>query len=150
MGVMSGTLGLVQRYYAGAHVHEGVLCFDPGLLGPLDGLSFPMQSTAGPAPIRSATAIPNWMVEAGEIMGTAYEPHQDDDDFIQPGTLYRQVMMSTDREHLVTNIVAYLGDRVERFIQERAVNEYRVKVDPDLGARVAEGLGLATPQRSRR
>jgi catalase len=34
--------------------------------------------------------------------------------------------------------------------QERAVNEYWAKVDPDLGARVAEGLGLATPQRSRR
>jgi hypothetical protein len=33
-------------------------------------------------------------------------------------------MTPTDREHLVTNIVAHLGDRVERFIQERAVNEY--------------------------
>jgi trehalose/maltose hydrolase-like predicted phosphorylase len=40
---MSGTLGLVQRHYAGAHVREGVLCFDPGLPGPLDSLSFPMQ-----------------------------------------------------------------------------------------------------------
>jgi catalase len=55
----------------------------------------------------------------------------------------------TDREHLVTNIVAHLGDLVERFIQERAVSEYWAKADPDLGARVAEGLGLATPPRSR-
>jgi trehalose/maltose hydrolase-like predicted phosphorylase len=43
VGVMSGTLDLVQRFYAGAHVRDGVLCFDPGLPGPLDGLSFPMQ-----------------------------------------------------------------------------------------------------------
>jgi catalase len=31
---------------------------------------------------------------------------------------------------------------VERFIQERAVNDYWTQVDPDLGARVAQGLGL--------
>jgi catalase len=43
---------------------------------------------------------PSWMVEAGEIMRTAYEPHQDDDDFIQPSD------DADDREHLVTNIVA--------------------------------------------
>jgi catalase len=92
----------------------------------------------------------SWFVEAGETMRTAYQPHQDDDDFIQPGTLYRDVMTQDDRDHLVTNIVAHLGDRVERFIQERAVNEYWAKVDPDLGARVAQGLGLRTPEPSRR
>ena len=107
------------------------------------------NSYGGPSADPLRYRDPSWMVEAGEIMRTAYEPHQDDDDFIQPGTLYRQVRTPTDREHLVTNIVAHLGDRVERFIQERAVNEYWAKVDPDLGARVAEGLGLATPQRSR-
>jgi catalase len=31
---------------------------------------------------------------------------------------------------------------VERFIQERAVNSYWYRVDPDLGARVAKDLGL--------
>jgi len=43
MGVMSGTLGLVQRSYAGMYVREGVLCFDPRLPGELDGLSFSAQ-----------------------------------------------------------------------------------------------------------
>jgi catalase len=38
---------------------------------------------------------------------------------------------------------------VERFIQERAVKDYWAKVDPDLGARVARGVGLATPVLSR-
>jgi catalase len=93
---------------------------------------------------------PSWFVEAGEIMRTAYEAHRDDDDFIQPGTLYRQVMKEADRDHLVGNIVGHLSQRVERSIQERAVNDYLAKIDLDLGGRVAQGLGLGTPQPSRR
>ena len=73
-------------------------------------------------------------------------PHKDDDDFIQPGTLYRQVMSPTDRDHLVENIVWHLSQGVERFIQERAITEYWGKVDSDLGTRVARGLGITAPQ----
>jgi trehalose/maltose hydrolase-like predicted phosphorylase len=40
---MSGTLDLVQRYFAGTQVRDGVLHFDPRLPSQLDGLSFPMQ-----------------------------------------------------------------------------------------------------------
>jgi catalase len=47
------------------------------------------------------------------------------------------------------NIVANLSDEVERFIQERAVRDYWAKVDSDLGARVAEGLGLQFRRDSR-
>ena len=43
MGVMSGTLDLVQRNYVGAHVYDDVLHFDPQLPGRLDSLSFSMQ-----------------------------------------------------------------------------------------------------------
>jgi trehalose/maltose hydrolase-like predicted phosphorylase len=43
MGVMSGTLDLVQRNYAGTHVYDGALHFDPRLPGALDSLSFSMQ-----------------------------------------------------------------------------------------------------------
>jgi trehalose/maltose hydrolase-like predicted phosphorylase len=43
MGVMSGTLDLMQRNYAGAHVYDDVLHFDPQLPSRLDSLSFPMQ-----------------------------------------------------------------------------------------------------------
>ena len=43
MGVMSGTLDLVQRAYAGVHVRDGVLRFDPRIPDQLDGLSFSMQ-----------------------------------------------------------------------------------------------------------
>jgi trehalose/maltose hydrolase-like predicted phosphorylase len=43
MGVMAGTLDLVQRSYAGTYFSNGVLCFDPRLPSRLDGLSFWMQ-----------------------------------------------------------------------------------------------------------
>jgi catalase len=108
------------------------------------------NSYGGPRADPQRYADPSWFVEAGEIMRAAYEPHEDDNDFIQPGTLYREVMTSTDRDHLVTNIVGHLGQRVDRFIQERAVNDYWSNVDRDLGARVAQGLGIRTPQPTRR
>jgi trehalose/maltose hydrolase-like predicted phosphorylase len=43
VGVMGGTLDVIQRYYAGAHVRGDVLHFDPHLPGQLDGLSFPIR-----------------------------------------------------------------------------------------------------------
>jgi trehalose/maltose hydrolase-like predicted phosphorylase len=48
MGVMSGTLDLVQRSYAGAQIRDGVLYFDPRLPAQLDGLSFAMQFRGTP------------------------------------------------------------------------------------------------------
>jgi trehalose/maltose hydrolase-like predicted phosphorylase len=43
VGVMAGTLDLVQRSYMGTQVRDGVLQFDPRLPAPIDGLSFSMQ-----------------------------------------------------------------------------------------------------------
>jgi trehalose/maltose hydrolase-like predicted phosphorylase len=43
MGVMSGTLDLLQRSYLGCSVRDGVLRFEPRLVDRLDGLAFPMQ-----------------------------------------------------------------------------------------------------------
>jgi trehalose/maltose hydrolase-like predicted phosphorylase len=43
MGVMSGTLDLVQRGYVGTQIRDGVLYFDPRLPAGLDRLSFHMQ-----------------------------------------------------------------------------------------------------------
>src|SRR5205823_8672694 len=48
MGVMSGTLDLLQRYYVGSDVHDGVLYFAPTLLDRLDGLVLSMQFRATP------------------------------------------------------------------------------------------------------
>jgi trehalose/maltose hydrolase-like predicted phosphorylase len=43
MGVMSGTLDLLQRSYAGSSVRDGVLHFEPRLIDRLDGLAFSMR-----------------------------------------------------------------------------------------------------------
>ncbi|MHA6795553.1 glycoside hydrolase family 65 protein [Pseudonocardia bannensis] len=43
MGVMSGTLDLLQRGYLGSSVRDGVLYFAPRLIDRLDGVAFSMQ-----------------------------------------------------------------------------------------------------------
>lgn len=48
MGVMAGTLDLVQRYYVGARIYDGVLVFRPRLLPHLDGVSFSMRYRGTP------------------------------------------------------------------------------------------------------
>ncbi len=103
------------------------------------------NSYGGPKADPQRYRDPSWLVEAGEILRTAYVAHKDDNDFIRPGMLYRNVMTPTDRDHLVTNILSHLTQEVERFIQ-RAVKDYLSKVDPELGARVARGLGIEKVQ----
>lgn len=43
MGVMAGTLDLIQRSYVGSEVRDGVLFFEPRPVENLEGLSFPMR-----------------------------------------------------------------------------------------------------------
>lgn len=62
------------------------------------------------------------------------------DDFVQPGNLYRDVMAEQDRRNLVGNIVNHLGGAQKR-IQLRQTALF-FKADPDYGKRVAKGLGL--------
>lgn len=48
MGVMAGTLDLIQRGYLGTDIRDGMLRFDPNPVGNLDGVSFPMQFRGTP------------------------------------------------------------------------------------------------------
>jgi catalase len=89
-----------------------------------------------------AKAPVSWWVEAAEIGQYAYEQHRDDDDFVQAGTLYRDILGPTDREHLVTNILAHAGAGVSDAVQARVI-AYWTSVDAGLGARIAAGLGHA-------
>ncbi|MFD2414948.1 glycosyl hydrolase family 65 protein [Amycolatopsis pigmentata] len=54
MGVMSGTLDLLQRYYVGGDVRHGVLYFAPTLLDRLDGLVLSMQFRGTPLKVSIA------------------------------------------------------------------------------------------------
>lgn len=83
---------------------------------------------------------PGWTV-SGEILRSTYDPHSEDDDFVQPRALWTNVLSDTDRDHLVTNIVTHLKDGVGAEVLARSV-AYWSDVHPDLGVRVAEGVGL--------
>ncbi|WTW95055.1 catalase [Streptomycetaceae bacterium NBC_01309] len=75
----------------------------------------------------------------GEIIRSAYRLHAEDDDFGQPGALYRNVMSETDREHLASNIVGHMksdGPVTPEILPK--VIEYWTNVDADLGARVSK------------
>ncbi|MCL7411867.1 MAG: catalase [Methanosarcinaceae archaeon] len=62
------------------------------------------------------------------------------DDFVQPGNLYRDVMTDQDRGNLAGNIIGHLGGAQKR-IQLRQTALF-FKADPDYGRRVAKGLKL--------
>ncbi len=82
----------------------------------------------------------SWQAD-GDIVRTAQTLHAEDDDYGQAGSLYRDILSQTDREHLLENLTGHLGTDVSREVQERATGHWR-KVDADLGARLAAGLGL--------
>jgi catalase len=98
------------------------------------------NSYGGPVADPSRAAEPAGWDVTGEILRAAATLHSEDDDFSQPGELYRNVLSETDREHLASNIVGHASEDVKPETLSRVL-EYWRKVDPDLGARVAKGLG---------
>ena len=79
---------------------------------------------------------------SSEISGQVdrYKYTHPNDDFVQPGNLYRDVMTDQDREHLAGNITGHLAGAQKR-IQLRQTALF-FKADPDYGRRVAKGLKL--------
>ncbi len=77
-----------------------------------------------------------------EISGKAdrYPYTRPNDDFVQPGNLYRGVMTDQDRDNIAGNITGHLGGAQKR-IQLRQTALF-FKADPDYGRRVAKGLKL--------
>jgi catalase len=100
------------------------------------------NSTGGPAADPQHAPEIGWDVEAGELARTAYAKHADDSDFVQPGTLVREVMSEAEREALTDNIVGHASQDVGSDMQLRVI-AYWTCVDEVLGAAVAAGLGHA-------
>ncbi len=118
---------------AANYQRDGAMRFDANGGG---GPNYWPNSMGGPAP-EAGTDEPPLGLE-GEA---ARHPQPlTDDDFVQAGALYRDVMTDTDRAHLVGNLVAHLGGARERIQLRQAALFF--KADPDYGRRVAEGLGL--------
>ena len=90
----------------------------------------------GPAPDPSVALPP--VDVAG--MAARHEYKLTDVDFVQAGDLYRKVMIDTDREHLIGNIVAHLGGAQKRLQLRQTALFY--KADIEYGERVAKGLQL--------
>ena len=63
LGVMAGTLDLLQRGYLGSEIRSGVLYFAPKLVDKLDGLSFPMRFRETPLELT---------LEGGELTAAAH------------------------------------------------------------------------------
>ena len=100
------------------------------------GPNYYPNSFGGPAPDPSAQE-PSFPVE-GEA--GRHEYNFDNDDFVQPGNLYRNVMSDEDRAHLVHNLVDHMSGAIQRIQYRQAAIFY--KCDVDYGTRVAQGLGL--------
>ena len=96
------------------------------------------NSFGGPAADPERFADPGWET-SGEIVRSAYTLRRDDDDFGQPGTLYRTVLSPSEQDNLVANVVGHLRAGVGIDIVNRAI-AYWSCVDPGLGDRVAAGL----------
>jgi catalase len=118
---------------AANYQRDGYMRFDGNAGG---SANYWPNSMGGPAPDISVAEPPI------ELKGNAARHPQEltDDDFFQPGELYRKVMTDTDREHLVGNIVAHLGNAQKRIQLRQCALFY--KADPDYGTRVAKGLNL--------
>jgi catalase len=116
-----------------SYQRDGFMRVDRGGGG---GPNYWPNSFGGPAPDPGAGEPPF------EVAGPAgrFPFTFPNDDFVQPGDLYRKVMTEMDREHLVGNIVEHLGNAAKR-IQLRQTALF-FKADPEYGKRVAAGLGL--------
>ena len=94
------------------------------------------NSVGGPAP------DPDSLEPAFDVSGQAARQAYSgpNDDFVQAGNLYRDVMTDEDRDHLIGNILSHLAGAKKRFQLRQTALFY--KADTDYGQRVAEGLGL--------
>jgi catalase len=94
------------------------------------------NSFGGPVPDESAKE-PNF--EIGGYAGR-HSYNYPNDDFVQAGALYSEVMTQQDRDNLVGNIVQHLSGAIKR-IQMRQTALF-FKAHPEYGTRIAVDLGL--------
>ncbi len=132
----------VNRPLAPVHSYskDGAMAYTNGDTQPV----YAPNSYGGPQADPDRYSDAGWTVDDGEMIRAAYTLRADDSDFIQPGNLYRHVLSQVEQDHLVTNIVGHMSHDVSGTVTERAVRRW-LQVDPDLGARVARGLGMDVP-----
>ena len=94
------------------------------------------NSAGGPAPDPDSLEPPFDVSDQAARQAYAHP----NDDFVQAGNLYRDVMKDEDRDHLIANIAGHLKGAQKRIQLRQTALFY--KADPDYGSRVAKELGL--------
>ncbi len=130
----------VRSYHKDGGMRHGFRSADAPVYAP--------NSFGGPAADAAAAGEGAGWHSDGELVRVAHTLHPEDDDFGQPGTLYREVLAEPERERLVANIVGHVGKTRIPAIRERALQYWR-NVDADLGARVEAGLSPIEHPRTR-
>jgi len=116
-----------------SYQRDGFMRFDTNGGG---GPNYWPNSFGGPAPDPDALEPP--FEVSGQAARTPYT--HPNNDFLQAGNLYRDVMTDQGRKNLVGNIVDHLSGAQKRIQLRQTALFY--KADPDYGCRVAEGLNL--------
>ncbi len=102
------------------------------------GPNYEPNTFGGPAPVSAQRYRDHALEVSGFARRTGY---REEDDFVQAGQLYRR-MSAEEQARLIDNLVDSLT-HVKREIQQRQIQHF-LKADPEYGARVAAGLGLAS------
>jgi catalase len=98
------------------------------------------NSYSGPVADEAKAGEIPWHVD-GDLVRSAYSLHAEDDDFGQPGTLVREVLDQSGRDHLAHNVIGHLKGGVSATVLERAVAYWRA-VDKALGDKIASAAGV--------
>ena len=97
------------------------------------------NSKGGPAADQDNYTYTEKWSASGEFVHAPYTPHKEDDDFVQAGTLVREVMDDAQRDRLVANVVGHLQAGVSDEVLQRAF-EYWRNIDKATGDRIAQGV----------
>ncbi|MFI1307588.1 catalase [Streptomyces sioyaensis] len=116
-----------------SYAKDGPMRFDPARVA----RPYAPNSYGGPAADTEQYGDPAGWQTAGEMVREATRPRRDDDDFVQPGTMVRQVLDDAARDRLVHNIAGHLAEDVTKPVLERAFQYWR-NVDKHLGDRIVK------------
>ena len=103
--------------------------YEPNSMGPAKQNTFLFNKDARYEPYRVTGLV------------ARHRPNHPNDDFSQPGILFRKVMDQAAREATIKNVAEHMRP-VAREIQERAIKNF-YKADPEFGDGIARTLGFS-------
>ncbi|MBK4346412.1 catalase [Lacisediminihabitans changchengi] len=108
---------------------------------PADAPVYAPNSFGGPTADAAAAGEGSWESD-GALVRAAATLHPEDDDFGQPGTLYREVFDDAAKQRILETLTGAVGGVKSDEIRERAI-QYWTNVDATLGAKLRAELAKA-------